>query len=78
MLVKQAFIKSLIASLSKHFEDLHNFLSLLKRSFDIIGITKHKINKKLMNIDFNLSGYVFCYNESESPHGGIGFLYLTN
>ena len=28
-----------IASLSKHFEDLQNFLSLLKHTFDIIGIS---------------------------------------
>ena len=27
-----------IASLSKHFEDLQNFLFLLKHSFDIVGI----------------------------------------
>ena len=62
-----------IASLSKHFEDLHNFLSLLKHSFDITCITEHKINKKLINIDFSLLGYVFCYNETEGLHGGSGF-----
>ena len=31
-----------------------------------------KINKKLINIDFNLLGYVFYYNETESSHGGTG------
>ena len=40
-----------IASLSRHFEDLQNFLSLLKRSFNIIGVSEHIINKKLIKID---------------------------
>ena len=39
----------------------------------MIGITEHKINEKLINIDFSLSGYVLCYNETESSHGGTGF-----
>ena len=34
-----------IAPLLKHFEDFKTFLSSLKRSFDIIGILEHKINK---------------------------------
>ena len=34
-----------IASLSKHFEDLPNFLYFLKHSFDIIKISEHKITK---------------------------------
>ena len=34
-----------VVSLSKHFEDLQNFLFLLKHSFDIIGISEHKITK---------------------------------
>ena len=33
-----------IASLSKYFEDLQNFLFLSKHSFDITGISKHKNN----------------------------------
>ena len=32
-------------SLSKHFEDLQNLLSLLKHSFDITGISERKITK---------------------------------
>ena len=40
-----------IASLSRHFEDLQNFLSLLKRSFNIIVVSEHIINKKLIKID---------------------------
>ena len=34
-----------IVSLSKHFDNLQNFLSLFKHFFDIIGISEHKINK---------------------------------
>ena len=64
-----------IASLLKYFEDLNNFLSWLKHSFGIIGITEHKINKK-MNIDFKLPGYVFCYNETESSHGGTSIFVM--
>ena len=33
-----------IASLPKHFEDLQNYISLLKQSLDIIAITEHKIS----------------------------------
>ena len=40
-----------IASLPRHFEDLQNFLSLLKRSFNIIVVSEHIINKKLIKID---------------------------
>ena len=35
-----------IASLSRQVEDLHNFLSILKHSFELAGITEHKINEK--------------------------------
>ena len=33
-----------IASLNKHFEELNEVLSRLKFSFDVIGISEHKIN----------------------------------
>ena len=56
--------------LSKHFEDLQNSLSLLKHSFDIIGISEHKMIQGLKNSAFNLPGYAFCFNETESFHGG--------
>ena len=62
-----------IASLTKHFEDLQNFLFLLKHSFDIIGISEHKITKGSKNSAFNLPGYTFCFNETETSHGGTGF-----
>ena len=41
-----------IALLPKHFEDFQNSLSLLKHSFNIIGILEHKINKGLENSTF--------------------------
>ena len=63
-----------IASLSKHFDGLQIFLSLLKHFFDIIGILEHKIDKNSMDVDFTLPGYTFCFNENESCHGGTGFI----
>ena len=67
-----------IASLSKHFEDLQNFLSLLKHSFDIIGISEHKITKCSKNSAFNLPGHAFCFNETETSHRGTGFFVSNN
>ena len=49
-----------IALLSKHFEDLKNFLSLLKHFFDIIGISEHEINKNSMNV-FYSAGIYFLF-----------------
>ena len=60
-------------SLSKHFEDLQNFLSLLKHSFDVISISGNKINKNSINVDFTLPGYAFYFNETKNSHGGTGF-----
>ena len=37
------------ASLSKHFGDLYDLLALLNHSFDIIGISEHKISKRSNN-----------------------------
>ena len=67
-----------IALLSKHFEDLRNFLSLLKHSFDITGISEHKITKGSKNSAFNLPGYTFCFNETETSHGGTGYFVSNN
>ena len=67
-----------IASLSKHFDDLKNLLSLLKYSFDIIGISEHKINKDAKYTDFDLPGYTFSFNATDSSHGGTGFFISNN
>ena len=68
-----------IASLNKHFDDLHQTLSSLKIKFDIIGISEHKINSNygpLLNLD--IEGYKpFIYNSSPTSHGGTGF-YISN
>ena len=67
-----------IASLSKHFEDLHLTLSSLKIKFDIIGISEHKINSNGPIINIDIEGYKpFIYDISETSHGGTGF-YIKN
>ena len=66
-----------IVSLSKHFEVSQNFLSLLKHSFNIIGISERKITKGSKNSAFNLPCYAFCFHETETSHGGTGFSFLT-
>lgn len=43
---------------SKHFDVSHDLLD-----FSIIEISEHKISKSPNNINFNLAGYTFCYNE---------------
>ena len=64
-----------IASLNKHFDDLHQTLSSLKIKFDIIGISEHKINNThgpILNLD--IEGYKpFIYDSSPTSHGGTGF-----
>ena len=65
-----------IALLTKHFEDLRNFLSLLKHSFDITGISEKK-NEGSKTSAFNLPDYIFCFNENQTSHGGTVPLFLT-
>ena len=68
-----------IASLNKHFDDLKTTLSRLKFSFDVIGISEHKINNESPpsnNID--LPGYnKFIFEPTGTTHGGTGF-YIKN
>ena len=70
-------IRTNLASIGKHFDDLNLVLSLLKFDFHIIGISEHKIQKKnddnsLSNI--NLEGYhPFVFDPTETSHGGTGF-----
>ena len=61
-----------IASLSKHFDDLQNFLTLLDHKFDIIGITEHKISRNSLEKNFYLPGYKFCFDLINSSYGGTG------
>ena len=64
-----------IASLNKHFDDLHELLCKLKFEFDVIGISEHKIRKDTVpsnNID--LPGYEeFIFEPTGTTHGGAGF-----
>ena len=68
-----------LASISKHFCDLNVTLSLLNHSFDIIGITEHKIRTDtgpITNID--IPGYhSFVFDPITTTHGGAG-LYIKN
>ena len=68
-----------IASLNAHIDDLKTVLSRLKTSFDIIGISDHKIsndNPPSNNID--LPGYnEFKFEPTATSHGGTGF-YIKN
>ena len=64
-----------IASLDAHIDDLRTAIGRLKFSFDIIGISEHKIRKNCEpsnNID--LAGYEkFKYEPTGTTHGGTGF-----
>ena len=62
-----------IASLNKNADELYNFLSLLNHTFDVIGITEHKIGNFYPINNFELPGYNFCFNTTQSTHGGTGF-----
>ena len=68
-----------IASLNKHFDDLHELLSRLKYDFDIIGISEHKIGKdSLPSNNISLPGYdEFIFEPTSTTHGGTGF-YIKN
>ena len=62
-----------IASLSKHFDNLYNLITLMKFKFPIIGLTEHKIGKNLPVSNVNIPGYNFCFDHTKSTHGGTGF-----
>ena len=68
-----------IASLSAHIDDLRTVLGRLKFSFDIIGISEHKIGSNSPpsnNID--IAGYSeFEFEPTGTTHGGAGF-YIRN
>ena len=68
-----------IASLNAHIDDLRTVLSRSKHSFDIIGISEHKIGKDSPppnNIE--ITGYYpFEFEPTGTTHGGAGF-YIKN
>ena len=57
-----------LASLNKHFDDLHLILSLLDIKFDIIALSEHKItDEPSKNID--IPGYrKFIFEPTQSTH----------
>ena len=69
-----------IASLDAQIDDLRTVLSRLKFSFDVIGISEHKICKgsdSSNNID--ITGYQkFDFEPTETTHGGTGFYIKSN
>ena len=66
-----------IASLNKHIDELHNFLSLINKKINLIGITEHKLNAS--NSLYNgLPGYNFVFTPTISSHGGAGFFVSNN
>ena len=62
-----------ILTLLRYPNILKIHLSLLKHSFDIVGISEHKTTKGSKN----LPGYTFCFNEIETFHGETG-LFVSN
>ena len=63
-----------IASISKHIDDLHIALSMLKVNFHIIGITEHKIQNKMDPIvNLDLEGFRPFIYVTKTSHGGTGF-----
>ena len=68
-----------IASLSAHVDDLRAVLGRLKFSFDIIGISEHKISKDSPpSNNIEIAGYnEFEFEPTGTTHGGTGF-YIKN
>ena len=64
-----------IASLNKHFDELHQLLSRLKFEFDVIGISEHKIGSDAIPTNnISLPGYDdFKFEPTGTTHGGTGF-----
>ena len=64
-----------IASLDAHIDDLRTVLCRLKSSFDVIGISEHKIRKNSSpSNNIEIQGYQeFDYVPTETCFGGTGF-----
>ena len=68
-----------IASLNAHIDELRTVLSRFKQSFDVIGISEHKIKKDSQpSNNIGIPGYnEFIYEPTGTSHGGTGF-YIKN
>ena len=64
-----------IASLNSHIDDLRDLLARLDFTFDVIGISEHKIKKdRQPSNNINLVGYnEFIFEPSGTACGGTGF-----
>ena len=64
-----------IASLDAHIDDLRSVLGRLKFSFDVIGISEHKIQKgSAPSNNIDITGYdEFKFEPTETSFGGTGF-----
>ena len=64
-----------VAFLDAHIDDLRTVLGRLKFSFDIIGISEHKIHKvSALSNNIDITGYEeFKYQPTETSFGGTGF-----
>ncbi len=63
-----------LASTSKHFCDLNVSLSMLNLSYDIIGITEHKIQTDIgSTLNTDIPGYhSFLFDPITTTQGGAG------
>ena len=67
-----------ISSLSRHFDELKTFLSLLDFNLSVIGITESRFLKHSPPIfDFNIDGHSVEQAPTESSAGGA-LLYVSN
>ena len=66
-----------IASLSAHFDELNQLLSLPGFCFDIIGISESKIQNSTPTFNHSLPNYSFEHTVSKADKGGTA-LYIAN
>ena len=69
-----------IASLDAHIDDLRTVLSRLKFSFDVIGISEHKIRQdSTSSNNIDITGYQkFDFEPTGTTHGGAVFYVKSN
>ena len=66
-----------VRSLSKHFDDLSEYVSTLNMSFSIIGVSETWLNKSNEHL-FNIPGFNFISNIRQHKSGGGVGLYIKD
>ena len=67
-----------IPSLSKHFDELNNLLSLLQHNFSFIGISETRfLYGREPVLDFSITGYSHISTPTDCTAGGV-ILYISN